>query len=964
MKRLKKFGYSLIFIIVLLFLFNTKIFAASVPEIKNKYPTGMQWNDSYHGWTECAGFAALMYEEYYGLNPIKYASQTKDPSQIKAGDIVRYNGHSVWVTARNGDALTIAECNYDWNNHVRWDQTRYISNISGSLEYIMQAPWAIGTTPPPLESPTSASVDTSDGVKISWNKVEYSTGYQIKIYNSKNEIVKDFESTNLGGTYTNVFGLATDSYTVRIYAKRYDTLSSNYATASFSCHQEASRYVLRYSNCFMVEKGTTSQYKLSLYPSDGAAECYFYNGSLTDTNIATVDRDGNVTGISEGETYVYVYFRTSQTTSKRAYKVIVTGTITFKENTKTLQPGDTYNVIKTSMPNNYSRTGWSSSDSNVAIVDENGKVTALAEGTTKIRCFAQIWDSDKKQNMLFVDDICEVTVRVPKPDVEIQNATNLASINTHTFSSLSETLQLKAKLSNNESTNYTWKSSNEKVLKVDQNGKVTPVAGGFADITVTDSKYGKIAKCNCYVQVPVTLSDGSKAYVGDMDRNGYFNAVDTSMILDAFNNGASADQILLGDINGDGMVNAVDSAFINDLYTSNRFSPGNYYKIAGVTLNKTETTIKKGNSENLKATINPSNTTDSPKITWSSSNENIAIVDNNGKVTAKSKGTATITAKTSNGKTAICKVNVVENSTPSVKYRTHVQKEGWQDFVTDGETSGTSGKSLRLEGIKIEIEGPISGGIKYSTHVQKEGWQEFAENGALSGTTGKGLRLEAIKIELTGDIASKYDVYYRVHAQKFGWMGWAKNGEAAGTQGYGYRLEGVQIKLVKKGEEAPTSSALVFSICPTLKYASYVQKEGWNEAVNNGQVSGTTGKGLRMEAFNITLRTYGITGGIKYTAHVQKQGWQNYVTNGEVAGTTGNGLRMEAIKIELTEEIAEKFDIYYRVHAEKFGWMGWAKNGEAAGTQGYGYRIEAMQIQLLPKGSKPSGSIENAFVKK
>ena len=105
-------------------------------------------------------------------------------------------------------------------------------------------------------------------------------------------------------------------------------------------------------------------------------------------------------------------------------------------------------------------------------------------------------------------------------------------------------------------------------------------------------------------------------------------------------------------------------------------------------------------------------------------------------------------------------------------------------------------------------------------------------------------------------------------------------------------------------------------------------------------------------------------GKYQYATNIQNEGWQGWKTNGQVSGTTGKNLRLEAIKIELTGEVAKQYDIYYRVHAQKFGWMGWAKNGEAAGTEGYNYRLEAIQIQILPKGSKPSGSTENAFAKK
>ncbi len=75
-----------------------------------------------------------------------------------------------------------------------------------------------------------------------------------------------------------------------------------------------------------------------------------------------------------------------------------------------------------------------------------------------------------------------------------------------------------------------------------------------------------------------------------------------------------------------------------------------------VSLNKTSLTLDVGKSHTLTKTVSPSNAVTS--YTWSSSNTSVATVDKNGKVTAKASGTATITVKTSNGKTANCKVTV------------------------------------------------------------------------------------------------------------------------------------------------------------------------------------------------------------------------------------------------------------------------------------------------------------------
>ena len=132
--------------------------------------------------------------------------------------------------------------------------------------------------------------------------------------------------------------------------------------------------------------------------------------------------------------------------------------------------------------------------------------------------------------------------------------------------------------------------------------------------------------------------------------------------------------------------------------------------------------------------------------------------------------------------------------------RTHVQNEGWQKEVSDGAMAGTKGKSLRLEGIKIRVNGgrtarrnrifPLMYRILAGSHMYRmERWQE---------TKGKSLRLEGIKIRLTGELAEKYHVEYRTHVQNEGWQDWVRDDAVSGTHGKGLRLEGIEIRLVKK----------------------------------------------------------------------------------------------------------------------------------------------------------------------
>ena len=79
-----------------------------------------------------------------------------------------------------------------------------------------------------------------------------------------------------------------------------------------------------------------------------------------------------------------------------------------------------------------------------------------------------------------------------------------------------------------------------------------------------------------------------------------------------------------------------------------------------------------------------------------------------------------------------------------------------------------------------------------------------------------------------------------------------------------------------------------------------------------------------------------------------------WVNNGALSGTSGKGLRLEAIEMKLTGDLANQYSILYRVHAQHFGWMGWAKDGTSAGTSGYGYRLEGIQIVIVDKSKTRS----------
>lgn len=113
-----------------------------------------------------------------------------------------------------------------------------------------------------------------------------------------------------------------------------------------------------------------------------------------------------------------------------------------------------------------------------------------------------------------------------------------------------------------------------------------------------------------------------------------------------------------------------------------------------ITLDKSKLELDLGQTEKLNATISPSNATQTT-VTWSSSDTSVATVDSNGNVTAVAEGKATITARTSNGLTATCTVDVYDSQgfpfrdVPKSKWFYNTVKEAYEAGLMSG-TSATT----------------------------------------------------------------------------------------------------------------------------------------------------------------------------------------------------------------------------------------------------------------------------------
>lgn len=128
----------------------------------------------------------------------------------------------------------------------------------------------------------------------------------------------------------------------------------------------------------------------------------------------------------------------------------------------------------------------------------------------------------------------------------------------------------------------------------------------------------------------------------------------------------------------------------------------------------------------------------------------------------------------------------LNTDTSKVKYRTHIENDGWTSYVKDGETSGTTGQGKRLEALQIDSELEISA----KAHIENIGWKDYGviNKNTVIGTTGEGKRLE--------DLCLKGNIQYRVHIEDHGWTNWTKADGVAtlGSVGLGKRIEAIEIK--------------------------------------------------------------------------------------------------------------------------------------------------------------------------
>lgn len=408
------------------------------------------------------------------------------------------------------------------------------------------------------------------------------------------------------------------------------------------------------------------QIKPTIYPSIAN-----YKTGITWTSsnndVAVVDSNGFVTGISNGEVTI-----TATTENGRAatWKVVVISTpleISLDSENLVLDINgvNTHQYATTIYPSTANASiglRWeieSSSSPNVISISSNGVVTGLSNGTATVRVTTE---NNKTATGFVTVQTSPIGIQLNKNNVTLDLTANPKSIQlTSTILPSTANVQNVVK----------WSSSNSSIASVGNDGTVIGVSNGTAVITAT-TQNGKTTKCNVKVQTsPVSLSLNKAKTTLNM------TGTKTTKLYPVYDPKTSnvntkltwkSSDTSVATVDQDGNVTAKkNGTTVITATTQNNKSATCIVTvetlIAGIRLNKEYETIESlelnKQTFQLVATLTPSTSTEG--IIWTSSNSNVAVVNQDGLVIIKGAGKVTITVKSSSGThSASCVITAVQ----------------------------------------------------------------------------------------------------------------------------------------------------------------------------------------------------------------------------------------------------------------------------------------------------------------
>ena len=405
----------------------------------------------------------------------------------------------------------------------------------------------------------------------------------------------------------------------------------------------------------------------AITPSNASDKSVVWSSS--DASVASVTAgsglDATVTPVAAGTATITVSTPDGKFSASCVLTVMqhVTG-VSISKSSLTLYTGQTETLSAQVKPDDATdtRLTWSSSDKTVATV-ANGLVTALKAGSTQIRVTS--FEGG-------FQDVCNLTVK--------QHATGLdLSASTLTIY-LGQTVTMTATVlpSDASDKSVTWTSSNSDIVSVTQNGSVTANAMGEAEITATSNDGGFSKSCKVTVIEPLvpatSLTLTPKTMSLNIGESGSLELQilpnDCNEILEWKSSDPSVATVNDGDIKALAAGTTTITVRGSNTSASATVTVIDPYAVTGVTLDRTTLSLEMGETATLVATVLPEDARDKT-VTWSSGNTAVATVDQQGKITTVSPGTAQITVTTKDGSfSASCALTVVERVVPitSISY--------------------------------------------------------------------------------------------------------------------------------------------------------------------------------------------------------------------------------------------------------------------------------------------------------
>ena len=258
--------------------------------------------------------------------------------------------------------------------------------------------------------------------------------------------------------------------------------------AGATSKETASIVIPAFEHSYSWQSDKTNHWKhCSIGNEDTAQEAHQFDGwtVIKQASIGVEgekERNCKVCGYKETATIPAIYIPSYPVTGIK----VSPDTLTLNRKDETAQL--TAEVIPSYADN--TRVKWKSSDENVVTVDEKGKVTAVGNGT------ATITVTSVSGNYTAT---VAVTVKIP---VEIEKISIEAEKETLTKIGESTELKVKIEPENADAQKLIWKSDNEMVAAVDENGKVTAIGNGMAIITVTTEDGKNTASITITVKIP------------------------------------------------------------------------------------------------------------------------------------------------------------------------------------------------------------------------------------------------------------------------------------------------------------------------------------------------------------------------------------------------------------------------------------------------------------------------------